>query len=103
MPGLQAPRKVKSHCLTVFAWLFPFFDLAGEGSVRPGRRRWNVGISKSKLDRCKAIRRAHRGVTIDVTTKLTREIDEMSMLEPLTEEHRTRLNVQLETKSTVLA
>ena len=57
---------------------------------------------KSKLDRCKVIRRAHRGVT----TKLTREIDEMFTLESLTEEHRTRLNVlrlQLETKSTVLA
>ena len=56
---------------------------------------------KAKLDRCKAVLRAHRGVT----TKLTREIDELLALESLSEDH-ARLRVlyrQLETKSAVLA
>ena len=57
---------------------------------------------KAKLDRCRAIRRGHRGVV----TKLTREIDEILQQETLNDEHYTRLNVidhQLETKLSILA
>ena len=57
---------------------------------------------KTKIDQCKAVRRAHRGVI----TKLTREIDKILALESLNyEDHHTRLRVlyrQLKTKSAVL-
>jgi len=55
--------------------------------------------TKSRLDRCWAIRRGHGGVV----TKITKEVDEILAQATLSEKHYIRLNRQLEAKSSLLA
>jgi len=45
--------------------------------------------TKSKLDRCQAICRGHRGVV----TKITKEVDEILAQAMLSKEHYIRLNI----------